>query len=150
MAEVNPNDFYLTLVPKPMFSNGPSQADQFGDPYQAVPVEFFHTADLSVPNTSVNAARIASTEQAQSTWTQRLSDFWQRTKASVLNLTPAGPLYTGVTAASAARPAAAAAAKNAGSAVSGWLWKAAFVIIVLFVGYFFLKTVAVRYAGKVV
>lgn len=144
MAALKPNDFQDALRREPMFTNGDSQRDQFGDPYRAVPVEFYHVATTTVPNAAINAARIASVDDAEKSWSQRAGEFFGKTKAIVSKIFAFSPVVQVARATSAAPEAA----KKSVEAVKRSLWKLAFLVVLVFVGYFFMKTVAVRYAGK--
>ena len=121
--------------------------DQYGvNDYKSGPQDFVHEANRTLPNGVTNTGRLQSTEQQQLTWSERFYDFVYRTTknfGSALGpVGQVGQLYTG------AKDAPKAIAKVKSTAKS-FLWKAAFVLIAIFVGYFFFKTVAVKYAGKV-
>lgn len=117
--------------------------NQYGtETYVSGPQDFSHTSNKSLPNGVTNADRLRSTDGQQLTWTDRFYEYVDRA-ARFFSKAPgpvgaAGQTYLGAKAA----PKIKDKAKNLA-------WKLVFIVVIVFVGYFFFKTVAIKYAGKV-
>lgn len=153
-------DEKLTLVPYPAYEpvgpvnqilgNGPSIANQYGELYVSGPQDFVHTAAPPPSNAVKAGARIGGQEEASLSWwkigfgkfdeyTSKLPWWFAPTQTLKVTTSSAKIVGKGVV-------EGAAKVKDGAKSV---LWKVAFVLIALFVGYFFLKALAVRGAAKV-
>jgi hypothetical protein len=135
-----------SLLGNPMFSNGPSLTDQFGDIYQAIPVDIGYSPPRTVTTTAVNADRIAASEKSSGSWFQSIADWSHKFDQKIIDTIAPNSKF------SSANPASVVDIKSPSSrakdSVTSALWKIGFAVVALFIGFMFIKALAARGAAK--
>lgn len=145
MSVLNPNSFQDSLTSnsgfgKPLETNGPSIADQYGAPYVSRPVNFVITSNTGISATTIAAERIASTAASSASWGERIHAWGLSMGQTLATISSPIDLASSVV----SRPF-----KRVSSAITSTLWKLLFIVAIVFVGYLFLKTISTREAEKV-
>ena len=146
MHTLNPNSSgnFLT-VPKygpavPM--NAPAMPDQYGDPYVSLPVDFVFTNTQPDSNPVIARHRMAAQAASEKSWWESLKAWSHSLDQKLIDTVAPMSKF------SSANPAKVITIRSpsarAGGALTGALWKLAFIVVIVFVGYFFIKAYAAK------
>ena len=153
MSTLDPNSFGDALTVArfgpPVPHNAPAMPDQYGNPYVSLPVHFVHNNSQPDSNPVIAANRMAAQAASELSWWEKLKAWSHATDQRLIDT------YAPMSKFSSANPEkivtihspssrVGAAASRAKGAITSAMWKLAFVVVLMFIGYFFIKAYAAK------
>ena len=146
MSTLDPNSFGDALTVArfgpPVPQNAPAMPDQYGNPYVSLPVHFVHNNSQPYSNPVIAANRMAAQAASELSWWGKLKAWSHATDQRLIDT------YAPMSKFSSANPEKVIAIRSpssrVGAVASRVAWKLAFVVVLLFIGYFFVKAYAAK------